>query len=59
MYEWKLEKYNDKVSIVIERQTEQKKQRTSEHYKDYKLQSMNLDITTRHLKHTSREHFQD
>ena len=37
----------------------QKEQRTSEHYKDYKLQSIDLDTITRCLEHTSRECFQD
>ena len=45
MYERKLEKYNNKASIVIEECSEQKKQCISEHYKDYDLQSMNLDTT--------------
>ena len=50
MYERKLKKYNNKVSIVIEECSEQKEQCISEHYKDYDLQSMNLDVTQRHLK---------
>ena len=58
IYEQKLKKYNNKVLIVIRRQTEQKEQRTSEHYKDYKFQLMNLDTTTRCLEHTSKRHFQ-
>ena len=59
IYKWKLKKHNNKVLIVIERWIEQKEQRTLEYYKDYRLQSMNLDITTRHLKCTSKEWFQD
>ena len=50
MYERKLKKHNNKVSIVIEEYLEQKKQHTSEYYKDYDLQSINLDVTQRHLK---------
>ena len=45
MYERKLKKHNNKASIVIEECLEQKKQHISEHYKDYDLQSMNLDMT--------------
>ena len=45
MYERKLEKHNNKASIMIRECSEQKKQHTSKHYKDYSLQSMNLDIT--------------
>ena len=59
MYERKLKKHNNKVSIVIRECLEQKKQHISEHYKDYDLQSMNLDITQRHLKWDKElEHFQ-
>ena len=43
MYKRKLKKCNNKASIVIERCLEQKKQCISEHYKDYNLQSINLD----------------
>ena len=50
MYERKLEKCNNKALIVIEECSEQKEQRTSEHYKDYDLQSMDLDVTQWHLK---------
>ena len=45
IYEWKLEKHNNKASIVIEEWSEQKEQHISEHYKSYDLQSMNLDAT--------------
>ena len=45
MYKRKLKKCNNKALIVIEEQLEQKKQHISEHYKDYNLQSINLDIT--------------
>ena len=45
MYERKLKKHNNKASIVIEEHSEQKEQHISEYYKDYSLQSMNLDIT--------------
>ena len=44
MYKRKLKKHNNKVSIVIEECLEQKKQHISEYYKDYNLQSMNLDM---------------
>ena len=50
MYKRKLKKHNNKASIVIRECSEQKKQCTSEHYKDYNLQSMNLDMTQWHLK---------
>ena len=50
MYKRKLKKCNNKALIVIREQSEQKKQHTSEHYKDYDLQSMNLNITQRHSK---------
>ena len=50
MYERKLKKCNNKASIVIEEQSEQKKQHTLRHYKDYDLQSMNLDVTQRHSR---------
>ena len=59
MYERKLKKYNNKASIVIEEHSEQKKQHISEHYKDYDLQSMNLNMTQQHLKWDKEsEHFQ-
>ena len=58
MYERKLKKHNIKALIVIKRQSEQKKQQISEHYKDYNLQLINLNIITRHLKYTSKKHFQ-
>ena len=45
MYKRKLKKHNNKASIIIREYSEQKKQCTSKHYKDYDLQSMNLDIT--------------
>ena len=45
IYKRKLKKYNNKVLIIIREQSEQKKHYISEHYKDYNLQSMNLDIT--------------
>ena len=45
MYERKLKKCNNKALIIIEERIEQKKQCTSEHYKDYDLQSMNLNMT--------------
>ena len=50
IYKRKLKKCNNKASIVIEEQSEQKKQHISEHYKDYNLQSMNLDMTQRYLR---------
>ena len=50
MYERKLKKCNNKASIVIREHSEQKKQYTSKHYKDYDLQSMNLDMTQQYLK---------
>ena len=50
MYERKLKKHNNKASIVITEHSEQKEQHISEHYKNYNLQSMNLDMTQRHLK---------
>ena len=59
MYKRKLKKYNNKASIVIRECLEQKKQHISKHYKDYNLQSMNLDMIQRHLKQDKRlEHFQ-
>ena len=59
MYERKLKKCNNKASIVIEECSEQKKQHISEHYKDYDLQSMNLNMTQQHLKWDKEsEHFQ-
>ena len=45
MYKRKLEKYNNKTSIVIREHSEQKEQCISEYYKDYNLQSMNLNMT--------------
>ena len=45
MYERKLKKCNNKTSIVIAECSEQKEQYILEHYKDYDLQLMNLDIT--------------
>ena len=54
MYKRKLKKCNNKALIIIEECSEQKKQHTSEHYKDYNLQSMNLDATQRHLKWDKR-----
>ena len=50
MYERKLKKHNNKAPIVIREWSEQKEQHISEHYKDYDLQSMNLDMTQRHSK---------
>ena len=44
MYERKLKRYNNKASIIIKERSEVKKQYISEHYKDYNLQSMNLDM---------------
>ena len=35
---------------MIEEHSEQKEQHTSKHYKDYDLQSMNLDMTQWHSK---------
>ena len=59
MYERKLKKHNNKASIVIREQSEQKKQHTLEHYKDYNLQSMNLDMTQKHSKQDKElRHFQ-
>ena len=48
MYERKLKKHNNKAPIVIRECSEQKKQHISEHYKDYDLQLMILDMTQRH-----------
>ena len=45
MYERKLKKHNNKASIIIKEQLEQKKQHISEHYKDYDLQSIDFNIT--------------
>ena len=45
-----MKKHNHKASIIIEEELEQKKQHTSEHYKDYDLQSMNLDVTQRYSR---------
>ena len=47
IYERKLEKCSNKASIVIEEWSDKKKQHISEHYKDYDLQSINLDVTQR------------
>ena len=59
MYKRKLKKHNNRASIVIREWSEQKKQPISEHYKDYDLQLMNLDMTQRHSKQDKRsEHFQ-
>ena len=59
MYERKLEKCNNKAPIVIGGWSEQKEQHTSEHYKDYDLQSMNLDMTQRYPKWRKElRHFQ-
>ena len=51
MYKQKLEKCNNRASIIIREWSEQKKQHTSEHYKGYDLQSMDLDMTQRHSRH--------
>ena len=48
MYKRKLKKHNNKASIIVREQSEQKEQCISEHYKNYDLQSMNLDMTQRH-----------
>ena len=59
MYERKLKKHNNKALIIIRECSEQKKQCISEHYKDYDLQSMNLDTTQRHSKQDKEsEYFQ-
>ena len=59
MYKRKLKKYNHKASIIIRERLEQKKQHTFKHYKDYDLQSMNLNITQKHSKWVKEsEHFQ-
>ena len=59
MYKRKLKKHNNKAPIIIREQSEQKKQCTSEHYKDYDLQPMNLDTIQRHPKQRKgSEHFQ-
>ena len=50
MYERKLKKCNNKALIIIEEHSEQKEQHISEYYKDYDLQSMNLDVTQQHSK---------
>ena len=50
MYKQKLEKCNNKASIIIREQSEQKEQCISEHYKGYDLQSMDLDATQRHSR---------
>ena len=58
MYERKLKKCNNKASIIVREWLEQKKQCISEHYKDYDLQLMNLDMTQQHLKWDKEsEHF--
>ena len=59
MYKRKLEKCNNKASIMIREHSEQKEQHISEYYKDYDLQSINLDITQWHSKQDKEsEHFQ-
>ena len=59
MYERKLKKCNNKASIIIREHLEQKEQHTSEHYKDYDLQSMNLNMIQKHSKQDKEsEHFQ-
>ena len=58
MYKRKLKKYNNKALIVIERQSEHKKQQILKYYKDYNLQLINLDIITRFSEHISRRQFQ-
>ena len=59
MYERKLKKHNNKALIVIKECLEQKKQHISKYYKDYNLQSMNLNITQRYSKQDKEsEHFQ-
>ena len=59
MYKRKIKKYNNKVSIIIREQSEQKKQHIFKHYKDYNLQSMNLDMIQRYLRREKEsEHFQ-
>ena len=59
MYKRKLEKHNNKASIVIRGQSEQKEQHISEHYKGYGLQPMDLDMTQRHSSQKKgSEHFQ-
>ena len=59
MYERKLKKCNNKALIVIEECSEQKKQCIFEHYKDYDLQSINLNMTQQHSKQNKEsEHFQ-
>ena len=58
MYKRKLKKHNNKASIVIREHSEQKKQCISEHYKDYDLQLMNLNMTQQHSKQDKEsEHF--
>ena len=51
MYKRKLEKHNNKASIVVREWLKQKEQHISEHYKGYNLQPMNLDMTQRHSRH--------
>ena len=54
MYKRKLKKCNNKTSIVITECLEQKEQYILEHYKDYDLQLMNLNVTQRHSKQDKR-----
>ena len=59
MYKRKLKKHNNKALIIVEEWLEQKKQHISEHYKDYDLQSINLNVIQRHSKWGKEsEHFQ-
>ena len=59
IYKRKLKKHNNKASIIIREWLKQKKQHTLRHYKDYDLQSMNLDTIQRHSKQKKEsEHFQ-
>ena len=57
IYKQKLKKHDNKVLIVIERQIEQKEQQTSEYYKNYKLQLINLNLIIKHSEHTSKRQF--
>ena len=58
MYERKLEKHNNKASIIIREHLEQKEQHISKHYKDYDLQPMDLDVIQQCSKQDKElEHF--
>ena len=48
MYEWYLKKWSINVSVVIKRNNRWEEPQIQEHYKDYDLQLINLDITQRY-----------